>query len=164
MRHVAIALVIGLITIGVSVFILTDSDSTGYQTDLKPDKQVNLGDTYSSSSYDIEFKNFSCQSYTSISDDEKKYGCVLDVEIENTTSFEMLLSLDGDVAIDSSGARYESSDELSRKFINDNNIMSAIGVDQSASGGIFFDVPEGSDIVRLEISEISGAEPIVVFL
>ena len=162
MKHLIIAVVIGVLTIGLSIFVLSDKDSS-YEGDAEVPRENELGESFSEDNYDLATKSFDCDLYSDGKNAEK-HGCVLLVELTNTTIFEQLLNLDGDKAISASGDEYPSSDADSRQFIPDNGLTREVEVGETVSGGVFFNVPADEEIVTVEIYESAIAEPIVISL
>jgi hypothetical protein len=163
MRHLLIALVIGLLTIGVSIFVLSDSDKT-YDTDLKPDKSVALGSTYEGVNYDITPAAFDCQEYTSLDQSKERYGCILTIELTNTSVFDIVLIQGDDVAVAEDGTEFISSGELTTQYVPDNQLLNGIAVGETVTGGIFFDVTSPTQVKEVLIQELAGADPIIIKL
>ncbi len=163
MRHFLIAVVIGVLTIGISIFVLSDRDNS-YEADAEVDKNIVMDMTYGGENYDLVPRGFECREFEALDLSDSRYGCVLSVEITNTSIFDQVLILDEDVAAGSDGTEYPSSQDYSTQYVADNGLVSEIGVDETAVGGIFFDVPEDVEITELRITEVLGADPIIVSL
>lgn len=164
MKHVVIAMGVALLTIGVSVLLLSENNAD-YQSDAKINKNVSIGQIFEGENYNLLPIDFDCREFSALSNEEEtRHGCVLSVAITNTSIFEQQLILDGDSATGVGGEKYESSHELSKKFIKDNELIASIAVDEIANGGIFFDVPSGVVIEELEIYDGTDNEPIIISL
>lgn len=163
MRHFVIAAVIGLLTIGISVFVLSDSDES-YEGDAKVAQSISLGETFEGENYNIKPTSFNCGEYAATDGTTAHQGCVLSVDLTNTSIFEQVLVLDGDKAISLDGTEFESSDNLSKHFVENNGLINDIDIGETVQGGIFFDVPVGSDIRTVEIYESINADPIIITL
>ena len=68
MKHLIIAVVIGVLTIGLSIFVLSDKDSS-YEGDAEVPREIELGESFSADNYDLATKSFDCDLYQH----EKKY-------------------------------------------------------------------------------------------
>ena len=163
MKHILIAVVIGGLTIGLSIFVLSDGDRS-YENDVALNREISIDETFSGDNYDLTPRSFDCGEYSSIDKTQSKYGCVLSVDLTNTTIFEQLLNLDGDTAVTASGEEFPSSDADSRQYIVDNGLTSSVGVEEDVSGGVFFNVSEGVEIQEVNIYESSISDPIVIKL
>ncbi len=163
MKHVIIAVVIGLVTLGASVFLLSDDDG-GYEQDAKDNRSISIGETFEGSNYDLKPTSFSCDDFPAKDETDSKYGCVLEVELTNTSIFEQALILDGDKAISITGEEYESSDEFSRKYVANNWLTQDIAIDETVTGGIFFQVIEGQTIEQVDVYESAQGQPIKIAL
>ena len=161
MKHLTIAVVIGVLTIGISVFVLSERDEN-YEGDAKEDGVIEINERYIANNYDFVPRNFECDTHQSITDDEVMHGCILNVDITNTTDFGQVLNLDGDVAVSESGEEFVSTDEDSRRFITENALAQEIEIGETVNGGIFFPVPENTIIDRVEVFETANSDPIVI--
>ena len=164
MKHLLIAVVIGVITIGISIFVLSDPDDN-YEKDAKEDRSITLGDSFEGENYTLVPTSFDCAEYESQTEsDDTQYGCVLSVELTNTTIFEQILNLDGDQAVSMMGEEFESSDSLSRQYVADNGLVQTIDTEETVEGGVFFQVPEGETIREVRIFESANSDAIVIAL
>ncbi len=154
---------IGVLTIGISIFLLSEDD-TGIDGDLKPDKTVTIGNTFNGVNYDITPTNFDCQEYDSLDGSDSRYGCILLVEITNTSVFDIVLTQGDDLAVAEDGTEFVSSGELTTQYVPDNELASEIGVGETVTGGIFFDVSSPTQVKQVLIQELAGADPIVIQL
>lgn len=163
MKHLLVAVAIGVLTIGFSILVLSDSDDT-YETDAKDDRNIVLNEAFEADNYTIKPLSFECDTFTSQADEEDVEGCILSIELTNTTIFEQQLNLDGDFAVAEDGTEFESSDDLSTSLIPSNGLKSDIAVDETVEGGIFFEIPANTSIKYVNIYESVTADPIVVNL
>lgn len=162
MRHILIALALGLLTIVVSITLLKDDNNTSYKADSEVDMSINLQETFQASNYILKPESFECAEYG-----EKELmteGCILMVELKNTTDFDMILDLDGDRAILADGSVYESSHELSLLHISENGLVDEISVDETIRGGIFFEMPKGEIVDLVEVFEYPTGDPIKIII
>ena len=163
MKYLILAVVVGVLTIGVSVFVLSDSDSS-YETDSVQDREISLNEKFVATNYDIESSGLECREFESIDLKDARYGCVLSIALTNTSVFEQVINLDGDELVSTSGSTFPSSHELSRQYIESNGLLDDIDVGETIMGGIFFEVPEGEVIEHANIYESTGTRPIVILL
>ncbi len=161
MRHFIYGLIIGVLTIAFSIYILSDSND-GYESDIEFDKEIALQETFEGANYNITPQSFACDKYER--EDETIEGCVLNVELTNTSVFDHVLILDGDFAVAADGSVYPSSAELSKELVENNGLVGEIQVEETVTGGIFFEIPAGVKIVEVQMLEVVGADPIIVRL
>jgi hypothetical protein len=159
MKPFLVALVIGLITIGISVRFLAGPDST-YEADIFPEKVIAIGETFEAANYDITPTAFNCGDYTT--KQKVVFGCVLSVKLKNTTDFSLALNLDGDKVIDSQQLSYDSSQDRSAQFVENNQLLDDIEPGAEVEGGIWFDVPANVTITTAHIFEYANQEPIII--
>ena len=159
MRHFIVAVVVGLVAV-IGLIWVSGDDSTTYEEDIEQERVASFGSTYEAANYAITPQRFECGIYQQA--EESQEGCVLSLELTNTTVFEQQLNLDGDRLIGRDGAEYESSQSLSITYIPSNGLTGTIAPDQTLEGGLFFAAPAGIEADLIEIIESANSPPIIV--
>ena len=163
MKHLLLAVLIGGLTIGVSIYLLAERDES-YENDAKVNREIVLNESFEGVNYNLTALEYGCDTFESTDNEESSTGCVLEIELTNTTDFVQILNLDGDKIVTTNGEEIESSADHSRRFIEDNQLIQDVLPDQTVTGGIFFPADENIVAEEAHIFETNGGEPIVVQL